>query len=894
MRCLLALIGCAVLTAAAASAPAPLAQDKGAAGTWQRLLKLQTTASVMHTTAHPDDEHGGMLAQLSRGRGARVSLLTLTRGESGDNAIGPELFDAVGLIRTEELLMAGRHYGVDRQYFTTAVDYGFSKRLEEALVKWGRDDILRDVVRIIRIDRPLVVVARFQGNERDGHGNHQAAGLLTQDAYRVAGDPNVYPEQIRDGLRPWQPLKLYIGGVRENEDWTVRIDSNEYSPWLGDSYAGFARTGLSFQRSQNGGRVLAPATTSFAYYKRLAGTVRLKPDTTDNAPVRLRPDTDPTAVVSGFSRTGKEESFFDGIDTTLPGFFAALGRAEPAGARELLVAIDNHVKDAVRAFSMSDPSACLPALARGLAATRAAIAKLAEEPDAIFALRIKEEQFADAINAALGIELTAIADVPGPAVRGQRVAVTASLTNHGTSPIEQVEMAIVTASEWHGPDVKVSDASLGANATVRRALSVAVPDDAPYTRPYFGRASIQDSRYSIREPSHMFRPAAEPAVGVVASYDAAGVRVEIRTAVQRREPRLPYGEEMRELMIVPAVAVNVTPRTAIVPLAGPPRPVEARVELLNNGGACSGSLALRLPAGWSSSPERVAFNFARAGERSTFAFRLTAAAVAAREYRVEAVATVDGRAYAEGYDVLEHRDLETRYLYHPAAVDIRGVDVAIAPSLKVGYVMGIGDEVPAGIAQLGVSVTLLGEQDLAHGDLRQYDAIVTGTRAYAVRDDLKTYNQRLLDYVKAGGNLIVLYNTQELAPAQYAPYPGVLTATAEEVSEEDSPVDILAPAHRVLNVPNRITRADFENWVEQRGSKFWSAWDRAYTPIIATHDIGQPWQAGGWLMADYGKGHYTYFAYAFHRQLPYGVAGAYRILANLLSLGRSEGLGARG
>src|SRR5262252_2980009 len=234
MRCLLALIGCAALTAVAASAPAPLAQDKGAAGTWQRLLKLQTTASVMHTTAHPDDEHGGMLAQLSRGRGARVSLLTLTRGESGDNAIGPELFDAVGLIRTEELRRAGEYYGLDHQYFTTVIDYGFSKRLDEALEKWGRDVVLRDMVAIIRMDRPFVLISRFQGNDRDGHGNHQAAGVITQDAFNAAGDPNMFPEQAAQGLRPWHPLKLYIGGVRADEDWTLRVDSGQYSPWLGD------------------------------------------------------------------------------------------------------------------------------------------------------------------------------------------------------------------------------------------------------------------------------------------------------------------------------------------------------------------------------------------------------------------------------------------------------------------------------------------------------------------------------------------------------------------------------------------------------------------------------------------------------------------------------------
>jgi hypothetical protein len=213
----------------------------------------------------------------------------------------------------------------------------------------------------------------------------------------------------------------------------------------------------------------------------------------------------------------------------------------------------------------------------------------------------------------------------------------------------------------------------------------------------------------------------------------------------------------------------------------------------------------------------------------------------------------------------------------------------VRTGLEVGYVMGIGDEVPAALAQLGANVRLLGERELTGGPLSQFDAIVTGTRAYAVRQDLATANRRLLDYVRDGGNLIVLYNTQELDPKLYAPYPGELTRSAEEVSEESSPVEILAPAAPVLNTPNRITKADFENWVEQRGSKFWSAWDSRYTPIIATWDRGQPPQKGGWLHARFGKGNYTYFAYALHRQLPYGVPGAYRILANLLSLAPGSG-----
>jgi hypothetical protein len=358
--------------------------------------------------------------------------------------------------------------------------------------------------------------------------------------------------------------------------------------------------------------------------------------------------------------------------------------------------------------------------------------------------------------------------------------------------------------------------------------------------------------------------------------------------VTRREAQLPYGYVMRELAVVPELVVNVSPRQAIVPSAAGPaaRIVRLQVEVTNNASSGSkGDLALKLPAGWTSEPPSVPFAFARPGEKSRHQFTVSVPAVENRDYTIDAVATVGAREFREGYEVVEHRDLETRYLYRDTTVRVRGVDVKIVPGLKVGYVMGVGDDVPAGIAQLGAQVQLLGAQDLAAADLSQFNAIMTGTRAYAVRDDLKTYNQRLLDYVKNGGNLIVLYNTPaEFDPALYAPFRGVMPRNAEEVSEEDSPVRILAPTRPEFTTPNAITNADFNGWVEQRGSKFFSEWDKAYTPMIETHDQGQAPQSGGWLTAAYGKGHYTYFAYAFHRQLPYGVPGAYRLLANLLSL----------
>ena len=886
----------ALTVAAVSLAPAPLrsqvpAQDQGAAGAWHKLLKLQTTASAMHTTAHPDDEHGGVLAMLSRGQGARVSLLTLTRGESGDNAIGPELFDGLGLMRTEELLVADRYYGVDRQYFGTMVDYGFSKRLDETLEKWGKDHALRDVVGIIRTERPLVLIARFQGNQRDGHGNHSAAGLITQEAFTLAGDPVVFPEQIAAGLRPWQPLKLYMGGVRESEDWTIRVDAGEYDPVLGDSYQGFARLGLSFQRSQNSGRFSPQPGPSVSYYKRLESLV--------DAPA-------------------KEKTFFDGIDTTVPGLYRALRRTAPAGSEAVLTVIDREIQAALGTFKFNDPSAAAPALARALAGTRAALGELGADPDVRFMLGLKERQISDAIHAALGISLTAIAQPAGtpeatgpfnagppamPAVvPGQSFEVRAVFVNRGRIGVSGARVAVESkdsSSSWaiagaaapsgvtaEGAPKPMAEAA--SNQPIARKFTVTVPDSATLTRPHFSRASIQESRYSVADGSPRYQPSADSPLDAVVRYEVSGVPVEIRRPVTRLDPNLPYGYDTRVLAVVPAIALTLSPTNVVTPLNGLSKRIRINVEVLNNRQDKSeGRLTLKVPVGWKLTPTSQPFAFSRAGERALYRFDVVFPSLESREYRIEAVASSGGHEYREGYTTIRHRDLETRYLYRDAVASVRGVDVKIASGLKVGYVMGVGDDVPSGLAQIGADVTLLGEQDLATGDLSRFSAIMTGTRAYAIREDLKTYNRRLLDYVKGGGNLIVLYNTQEFVPNLYAPYPAKLTAGAEEVSEEDSPVEILAPNDQVLITPNRITKADFEHWVEQRGSKFWDEWDPRYTPLVATWDKGQQPQKGGWLHARYGKGHYTYFAYAFHRQLPYGVPGAYRLLANLLSLNQA-------
>ncbi len=711
-------------------------------------------------------------------------------------------------------------------------------------------------------------------------------GSSRVEAFKAAGDAAMFPEQIAAGLRPWQPLKLYMGGVRENEDWTLRVDTGVYDPVLGESYQTFSRLGLSFQRSQNGGLFSAQPGPSVSYYKRLQSIV----------------DT-----------PAKESSFFDGIDTTIPGIYKALRKTAPAGAEAALQAIDREIKSAIQSFKMVEPSASTPALARALAATHAAQRQLGGDPDVASLLALKEQQLQAALRATLGVSFTALAQPAGteeptgpfaafarppampPVVPGQAFEVKTTFTNRSPIELKALRVKLEGNGTWAAqpetsgtgrrqqrPGVVHIHAHDSGGRRPDTALFLAEVDSGSPVHDVGGVAILPAQRRAAARSGRDFRrqrrahgdPRAGHTSGCEPSVRLRDARARHRASDRSHhapEPGWWCRSEREKRTFVCGSRCRATRKAGM----------KAR----------SGSIA---PSGWNVEPASQPFQFARAGERMFYPFTVTIPTLENREYRLEAVASSGGREYREGYEAIQHRDLQPQFLYRDASASVRGVDVTIAPGLKVGYVMGIGDDVPAGLTQLGVDVQLLAGQDLATADLSRFDAIMTGTRAYAVRDDLKTYNRRLLDYVKGGGNLIVLYNTQELVPNQFAPFPGELSRDAEEVSEEDSPVEILAPSDPVFNTPNKISKADFDNWVEQRGSKFWSTWDAAYSPMIATWDQGQKPQRGGWLHAKYGAGHYTYFAYAFHRQLPYGVPGAYRLLANLLSLNRPAPASQRG
>lgn len=853
-----------------------LSYDHGIAGMWQKLLKLRTTASMLHTQAHPDDEHADLLTYLSRGRGVRTALLALNRGESGGNVLGVESFDQLGLLRTEEFLLAVSYYGLDDLYFTKLADYGFSKRVEEAYEKWGRQNVLAEMVRVIRINRPLVIISRFHGTTRDGHGNHQAAGEISQEAFTLAGDPNAFPEQIsKEGLRPWKALKLYRGGVRSNERWNVQLNSGEFSPWLGESYKNFSLLGYSFHRSQNGGSRNEVNGPSFQYYELLKSAVK-----TDE----------------------KETGFFDGIDTSITGIFTLTGETAPAGTAELLAEISGEVNDALKNFQPGNPTAILPFLTNGLGKTRKAIQLTSNQPEALFMLQVKERQFIDAINAVTGVHLEAMA-VPGGtkekrsfyepqptmgfAVAGHPFKVETVFVNNSPVTIKPQSIKLLAPDNWKIESSQHAWKPLQMSEKSELNFTVTVPENQAFSQPYFTRKSLQENQYHLLDRQFENLPWSSSTLQVAASYMVNDQLIEMKLPVQVRQANLPYGYDKYTLKVAPAIAVNIRPANSVVAKNSNAKTMNVQIELVNNvDDLVKGNLTLTTPAGWKVQPAQTPFSFTKAGEKSNFLIQVTLPAIEEKVYEIQATATANGKQYTQGYDLISHRDNDQALQYRAAIATVKGINVNVAPGLRLGYVMGVGDEVPQSLEQLGAKVQLLNTNDLSTGRLDQYDVVMIGTRAYAVRQDLITYNQRLLDYAKNGGHLIVLFQTPEFVPQRQAAYPAELPGNSEEVSEENSPVKFLNKNHRVLNYPNKITENDFNNWVEQRGSKFFSRWDTAYVPIISTQDIGQAPQSGGWLMAKFGKGQYTYCAYSFHRQLPYAVEGAYRIMANLISYGK--------
>ncbi|MBZ5510226.1 MAG: PIG-L family deacetylase [Acidobacteriia bacterium] len=868
-------------------------QDRGSDALAQMFARLRSTARLLHTTAHPDDDDGSMLVYESRGQGTETVMLTLNRGEGGQNKFGAALLDELGILRTLELLEADRFYGVE-QRFTRVADFGFSKSSEETFEKWGgHDTALADVVRVIRTFRPDVIVSRFDGSGRDGHGNHQAAGILSREAFRAAADPNRFPEQIREGLRPWQAKKLYIGNVRGEDNPNLRLNVGTYDPLLGMSYAQFATEGLRHQMSQGvGGFYNAPGNL-FRTYKLVDSVL-------------------PAA-------TGTESSFFDGVDTTLPGLASRLGSEEAKAPflRPALAAIAKKVDDAVAVFKVNDPSTSAPPLLNGLQQLETLIPQVngaqlspATKASVLTELRTKRNQFQEAVNFALGMELDASVDPERQqsflgffrheekeeqqeetflmAVPGQTFTVTARLYNRGRQTVTAKDIELEVPAGWQAAKLKSDLRTLVSNDQAWAQFRVTVPSDARYTRPYWHRENPQQAVYTIDDPTDATLPLPPPPLRARAVYEIAGAQSEIAAPVLVKYVDPTYGQSQRPLAVGPPLSVEVDPPVQVTSThrSGP---ISVTVGVRNDvNGAARGTVRLQAPVGWRVTPQSQPADFTAAGGSKNFAFDVTPGELREGVVTLQAVLDHEGKQYKEGYEIIGRHDIGDFYYYRPAVQKISAVNVVVPADLRVGYVMGAGDEIPTVLQQLGVRVEIITPAELAAGNLSRFHTVVLGIRAYDVRTDVREYNRRLLDYVHNGGTLIVQYNASigVFNSGHFTPYPASLSN--ERVTVEEAPVQILDTANPIFHSPNPIAASDFAGWVQERGLYFMSSWDPQFKPLLASHDPGEPPREGGLLVAPYGKGLYIYTGYAFFRQLPAGVPGAVRLFVNLLSASAAQ------
>ncbi len=846
----------------------------GAAGLTQVLERLQTTASALHTGAHPDDEDSAFISRTVRGDNARVAYLSLNRGEGGQNIIGTELFEALGVIRTEELLQARRLDGGE-QFFTRTIDFGFSKARAEAASRWDERVVLGDMVRVIRMFRPLVIYSRFSGTPADGHGQHQLAGYLTPIAFTAAADPNEFPEQIDAGLRPWQAKKLYRSvGFRPDPRLppTIRVQTGIFDPVLGRSYGEIANEGRSQHKSQE------------------MGVIEMR-GPQESPLIRL----DAPGVV--------ETGIFDGIDTSVAGIATLSGLPDDA-LRAELQQVKAGAKRALDEYEPLRPGKIIPVLTDGLRAIRAARASAralaapeAARAEADFLLSFKEADFSEALVRAAEVVVDPLADQE-TIVPGGTVTVTVRAFMPEASKVEVRSTDVHAPAGWTVEPLSGDQTDDSDNPFARFFREIpshvmryraTVATDAPPTQPYYMEDARDGDRYRWDETDPRGLPFAPPLLTATVTLVIGGMQVATTEPVVYRFADRVRGELRRNVEVVPPLSVGLDSRLLIVPTGTTPIQRRVVVRVTNHQPAeATGTLRLRLPIGWTSSPAEAPFGVKVRGDRMSAQFTVTApAGRKAGAVDIEAQAIVNGRTYGTDLQEISYPHIQTRRLYFPAGATARVLDLKVAP-VHVGYVMGSGDQVPEMIRQMGVPVTFIDDDMLATGSFSQFDTIVVGVRASEVRAAFVANNRRLLQYVERGGTLIVQYQQNDYVGRNLPPFPAQMNS---RVTDETAPVKILAPDHPVFTFPNRIDPADFDGWLQERNLYAFTTFDSRYTPLLETADPGEPPQRGGQVYASVGKGHYIYTAYAWFRQLPAGMPGAYRQFANLISLPKASPVG---
>jgi LmbE family N-acetylglucosaminyl deacetylase len=805
--------------------PTTMPQPMNAAEIQQGIQKLNVLGRVLYVAAHPDDENTNLIALWANGAFYDTAYLSVTRGDGGQNLLGPELGERLGVIRTHELL-AARQIDHGRQFFTRALDFGFSKTADETLRIWDRDKILSDIVWIIRKFRPDVVVTRFSPDDHLTHGHHTASAILAREAFHDAADAKRFPEQLAF-VKVWQPKRLvwntspfFFQARHEpfNPAGLTTLEAGGFNPLLGKSYTEIAAASLSMHKSQGVGSPPRRGERK-EYFKLLAGT--------------------PTT-----------SSLFDGVDTT----WNRISNSSAIAAK---------VRELIAAFIPSDPAASVPKLIDLRQALTASTAEWA-------ATKRHEVDALIAACAALHIESSTNVAVVTP---GQNLPIKLEAINRSAVPVK-----LISANAPGSGESLAMDAALERDQFVVKDLQPTVPAAIPYSQPYWLRKPPAIGTFTVDDQQLIGLPENPRAFPIEVTLEIAGqqIRYSLDTRFRRVDPVA--GEVHEELVVAPPVFANLSSSAFVF---GSEKPKVISVKISASTGEVHGQLRLVTPTGWRVTPSSVAIELKAAGDETTSEFTVNPPSTPS-EGILRVAVSIGGKDFAFSRELIVYPHIGSHTLMPPAEAKLVRADIRKRGEV-IGYVPGAGDEIPQCLEQIGYDVKTLAAAEINAAELSRFDAIVLGIRAYNTQNRIVDWQKQLLAYVEAGGVVVAQYNTTaELKTKEIGPYP--LEISRDRVTDETADVRILAPEHPVLNTPNKITANDFKGWVQERGLYFPNKWDPHWTPILSSNDPGEKPLDGGLLIAKFGKGYFVYTGYSWFRQLPAGVPGAYRLFANLVSL----------
>lgn len=806
--------------------------------------RLSVVGNVLYVAAHPDDENTRLLGYLHGEKLLRTAYLSVTRGDGGQNLIGPEQGPLLGLIRTQELLAARRVDGAE-QFFTRARDFGYSKTTDETLAIWGKDAVLADMVLIIRRFKPDVIITRFSTKGGDTHGHHTASAMLALEAFSAAADAKFHPEQLSlPGVSVWQAKRIswnrYAWGQRASDELAglglPQLDIGGYNAALGLSYGEIAADSRSMHKSQG------------------FGSARSRGPQIEHFQPLL---TDGKAAANG-------DGIFDGFN------FSWARVKDGAKLAQLL-------KQARTEWNPSNPAAMIATLL----AARGELSRLAENPWKA----AKLVELDEVIAASAGLFAEANASEHAVA-QGGSLKLSVAVINRSSAALRLKEVRVP------GGELR-PDRELANNVPFTADLSVKVPESAPISSPYWLAEAPEKGLYVVRDATLTGQPESPPALAAefVFSVGASSETLTLRRPVTHKWTDPVAGERYRSLEITPAVMVNAESPVQMFPDAQP-RPF--RVRLTAGAAQVKGTVHLELPSGFTAEPNTLAFSIDKKGAEQELRFTLKPPVATPAQPlfgNLKVVAELEGKTgqkLSRGTLHIDYPHIPIQALFPEAEVKLCRFDLKKTRN-KLAYIPGAGDDVPAALRQAGYDVTMLSDEVLADktASLKQYAAIVVGVRAYNTNPRLAAHHPRLMEYVAGGGNMIVQYNTNNrLSQVQDAIGPYPFNISQERVTDENAAVKLDPPSHPVFARPNKLSDADFTGWVQERGLYFADKWNEKYEAPMSMHDAGEPERRGGLLVARHGKGAFIYTGLAFFRQLPAGVPGAYRLFANLIAYGQ--------